>query len=69
MKIVIFAIVWVIGIVVALLGNRKLREYKDYYNPKLFLVLGIFLCVFMSWAMVLAMLMDGTFEFPKAKNK
>jgi len=29
-------IFWTIGIVIALLGNKKIREYKDYDHPKLF---------------------------------
>lgn len=65
MKATIFIIIWILGIIVALLGNKKLREYQDYYNPNTFLVLGIICSILMSWAMVLAMIMDGTFEFPK----
>ena len=36
-----FIIIWVVGIVVALLGERRLREYKDYDKPTAYLVTGI----------------------------
>lgn len=66
--IIYLIIFWVTGIIVALLGNRKLREYKDYEDPIAFLIIGIFICVFMSWAAVLALGIDGDFEFPKRKK-
>lgn len=58
-------IFWLAGSSVALLGNKKLREYKDYDHPKLFLITGIILSVVMSWAFVLASLMNDTFKLPK----
>ena len=64
MNILALIIFWTIGIVIALLGNRKIREYKDYESPKLFLALGIFLSVFMSWALVILMILDDTFKLP-----
>lgn len=64
-----FIIIWVIGIVIALLGERRLREYKDYDNPTTYLVTGIVMCVVTSWLMVIGALMSGTFEFPKRKKK
>ena len=57
-------IFWTIGIVIALLGNEKIREYKDYDHPKLFLILGILLSVFMSWALVLLMIINEEFSLP-----
>ena len=64
-----FIIIWLVGIVVALLGERRLREYKDYDKPIAFLITGIALCVLTSWLMVFGALMSGTFEFPKRKKK
>lgn len=64
-----FIIIWLIGIVLALLGERRLREYKDYDRPVAFLVTGIALCVVTSWLMVIGALMSGTFEFPKKTSK
>ena len=51
-----FLIFWIIGIIAAMLGNRKIREYKHYGNPKIF--------VTMSWAMVLALLMSREYILP-----
>lgn len=62
MKILAFIIFWIIGIVIALLGNKKIREYKDYNHPKLFLIFGILLSVFMSWAFVISMIITGDFS-------
>lgn len=59
-----FLIFWFIGSVVALLGQRRIREYKDYVLPKLFLVVGIFLCITMSWIIVLSLLMEGEYKLP-----
>ena len=65
----IVGIIWLIGVVLALLGERRLREYKDYEHPKAYLIGGILLCIFTSWLMVFGALMNGTFEFPKRKKK
>ena len=69
MKLLIFIVVWVTGTIVALLGERRLREYQDYENPKGYLISGIVLCFLTSWLMVFGALMSGTFEFPKRKKK
>lgn len=58
-------IFWLSGSAVALLGNEKLRDYKCYAHPKTFLVTGIILSVSMSWAFVMASLMNDTFKLPK----
>ncbi len=63
-----FIIIWLVGIVIALLGERRLREYRDYDKPTAYLVTGIALCVVTSWLMVFGALMSGTFEFPKRKK-
>ena len=63
-NILAFIIFWIIGIVIALLGNKKIREYKDYGHPKLFLIFGILLSVFMSWAFVISMIITGDFSLP-----
>lgn len=57
-------IFWIIGIIAALLGNKRIREYKHYESPKIFLTLGIFLCITMSWSMVLALLMSREYILP-----
>lgn len=64
MKILAFIIFWIIGIVIALLGSERIREYKDYDHPKLVLILGILLSVFMSWIFVILMIIDGEFSLP-----
>lgn len=64
-KLVIFIIFWAIGSVIALLGNKKIREYRDYFHPVAFLIVGIVLSITMSWAFVGALWMTGEFEFPK----
>jgi len=69
MKLIIVISIWLLGTIVALLGERRLREYKDYDHPKRYLITGIALCVFTSWLMVFGALMSGTFEFPKRKKK
>lgn len=69
MNTIIIIIVWTLGAIVALLGNKKLRDWRDYYNPTSFLITGILLCVLLSWAMVISMIIDGTFGFPKRKRK
>lgn len=68
MKLLIFIVTWAIGSIVALLGERRLREYKQYENPTTYLVIGIVLCLFTSWLMVFGALVNGTFEFPKRKE-
>lgn len=64
MKIVAFIIFWLIGIFVALLCSQRLREYKCYEHPKLFLILSIFLCITMSWALVFLMIINEEFSLP-----
>ena len=64
-KLVIFIIFWLIGSVVALLGNKKIREYRDYFHPVASLIVGIVLSVILSWTFVGALWMAGEFEFPK----
>lgn len=64
MKLVAIIVFWAIGAAVAALGNRKLREYKCYSKPRLFLALGILLCIGMSWAMVWYLLMEGEYRLP-----
>ena len=65
MKVLILIIIWLVGVVLALCGEKRLREYKDYDNPKLYLTMGIILCVLTSWLMVFGALVNGTFEFPR----
>ena len=57
-------IFWLAGGLVALLGQQKIREYKDYSNPKVYLIGWILLCFFMSWALVLLLLMNGEYVLP-----
>ena len=54
-----------VGTVLALLGERRLREYKDYDNPTTYLIVGIILCILLPWLMVWGALVNGTFELPK----
>ena len=68
MKLLIFIVIWVIGSIMALLGERRLREYKQYDNSTTYLIIGITLCLFTSWLMVFGALVNGTFEFPKKKR-
>lgn len=63
-KIILFSIFWLIGIVFAILGESKIREYKDYEHPYLIRYTGIFLCVVMSWAYVMALLMNCKYILP-----
>ncbi len=63
-NILAFIIFWISGVVVALLGNERIREYKYCSHPKLLLILGIFLSVFMSWAFVIPMIITGEFSLP-----
>ena len=65
MKLTIFIIFWIAGIVLSFLGNRELREFKSYEHPVIFLATGIFLTLMMSWAMVVIMVVEDEFEFPK----
>lgn len=65
---VLFLIVWIVGVILALLGEKRLREYKDYKYPEIFLTVGIILCVFTSWLMVFGALMNKTFELPKIQR-
>lgn len=64
MKILALIIFWTIGSVIALLGDERIRRYKDYEHPKLFLIFGILLSVFMSWAHVMLMIVNGEFSLP-----
>lgn len=64
MKVIVFVIFWLIGIVVAFLGNQRLREYKDYVWPKFILISGIFLSIFMSWVLVVLLFFNGEFKLP-----
>ena len=57
-------IFWIIGIIVALLGDKKIRQYKQYENPRIFLTIGIFLCITMSWAMVFCLLITNEYVLP-----
>lgn len=66
-KLIIVLIIWLIGTILALLGEKRLRDYKDFRNPTTFLIIGIILCVITSWLMVLGALINRTFEFPKKK--
>ena len=64
MKVIGFVIFWLIGIVVALLGNKRLHEYKDYEYPKFMLISGIFLSIFMSWVLVVLLFFSWEFKLP-----
>lgn len=66
-KLIIVLVIWLIGTILALFGEKRLRDYKDYHNPTAFLIIGIILCFMTSWLMVLGALMNGTFEFPQKK--
>lgn len=45
-------IFWLIGSIISCFTDKKIRDYKDYANPHVFLVLGIFLSIVASWAMI-----------------
>ena len=64
MDILALALLWCAGSALALLGNRKIREYKCYRNPVLFLVSGVVLSVLMSWGMVIGLVMNGSYSLP-----
>ena len=66
-KLIIVLVIWLIGTILALFGEKRLRDYKDFHNPTTFLIMGIILCITTSWLMVWGALMNGTFEFPKKK--
>lgn len=68
MKLLVFIIIWLTGSILALFGERRLREYKDYEHPTAYLITGIALCIITSWLMVFGAFMSGTFEFPKRKK-
>jgi hypothetical protein len=65
MKLLLFIIFWISGIVLAFLGDRELREYKCYYHPKIYLFTSILLTLFMSWGMVILLFINDEFELPK----
>lgn len=65
MKLFVFIIFWVAGIVLALLGNKNLREWRDYCNPKTYLFFSVLLTLFISWAMVIILIIEDEFELPK----
>lgn len=69
LKSIIFLVVWGLGVIVALLGNKNLREYQHYHNSKLYLVSGIILTITMSWALVVLMIINCEYELPKTKRK
>ena len=69
MKLLIFLIIWFIGIIVALFGCERIREYKCYQNPHTFLWLGIVLAITMSWILVFLSIVNMEFSFPKRKKK
>lgn len=58
-------IIWVIGSIFALIGSERLREWRDYDNPVSFLIVGILLCICMSWCIVALNATDGSFSLPK----
>ena len=62
---IFFIIFWATGSVVALLGNKRIREYRDYYHPWVFLIGEIIFSVLMSWVFVILSLTDYTFKLPK----
>ena len=66
MKILVFSIFWVVGIVVAFLGNEKLRDYKNYHSPVKYLIIGSVLCATMSWVMVFLLVLNMNFSLPKS---
>ena len=68
MKELILAVIWLAGVIISLLGEKRLRQYKNFENPRTFLIIGILLCVFTSWLMVIGAIMNCTFEFPKIKK-
>jgi hypothetical protein len=61
---IFLVIFWLSGSVIALLGNQKIREYKYYDYPWIFLIIGILLSFCMSWVYILTSLMDDTFKLP-----
>ena len=65
-KILFFSVFWAAGIAAAFLGNRKLREWRCYENPVGFLVTGCFLCVFMSWVLVILLSLEGDWVLPES---
>jgi len=69
MKLLIFLIVWFLGTAVAIIGCDRIREYKSYYHPNVFLCVGIILAVGMSWILVFLSAVNGEFSLPKRKKK
>lgn len=65
MKLTIFIIFWVLGIIVAFIGNENIRHWKYYVNPKTCLVLNSIFCLLMSWVLVVILFVEGEFELPK----
>lgn len=53
MDIIGLIIFWIIGSVIAVITSERVRDYKDYENPQLFLILCVFLCITMSWAFLI----------------
>lgn len=65
MKLIVFIIFWVAGIALVFLGNKNLREWREYYNPKIYLFASVLITLSMSWAMVIILIIEDEFELPK----
>jgi len=63
-RIIGIAVIWLIGTILGLLGSSRIRDYKDYDQPYLILIIGIFCAVTMSWAFVMLTMWNREFELP-----
>lgn len=51
-KVILLIIFWIIGGIISCFTDEKIRNYKNYYDPHVFLCIGIFLSLSMSWVMI-----------------
>lgn len=57
-------IFWLIGGIISCFTDKKIRDYKNYKDPNVFLCIGVFLSLTMSWAMVYLNIVNNQFYIP-----
>ena len=65
MSILTLSIIWIIGGIVNVFTSERVRDYKNYSNPETYLLIGLFLCFTMSWALTYLNIVHDEFYIPE----
>lgn len=65
MSITVLFIIWIIGSIVNLFTNVRIRDYKDYPDTYIYLLITLTLSITLSWALIYLNIVNGEFYIPK----